>query len=422
MTVAHALTPAEDVALTAMQEAHDHKQWDAVLRVGDAWVEAQGELPAIAATLYAEGLMVAGRVEEAVTWAGRATSAIPKELAVAKIAALTTYGRALARAGDFTRARMALAKSACIHTDNPEAQEKQGHILCAISDKWRKGWLLQESRLQDPSKAIPANCRVWDGKTEEPVTVLHEQGIGDAILFARWMPVLAARTHHPVTWYGPAILRTWMAQIPNVIVGDTAALDATPAHGATVRLMSLPHYLHCNSKYDVPNPVAPKPLNDVREARARGRTFTVGVCWKGSAQGWHDFERSYTAEQFAPIWAPLTGVTFVNLCHDADVPASAPFDRHTFADVYETGLAIAKCDMVITVDTSVVHLAGSLGVPTLCLAPTVADWRFAWPHGGTSPFYASVTVLRRRNVRDDTLPRVAREMLERALPTLRRHQ
>ena len=41
MTVAHALTPAEDVALTAMQEAHDHKQWDAVLRVGDAWVEAQ---------------------------------------------------------------------------------------------------------------------------------------------------------------------------------------------------------------------------------------------------------------------------------------------------------------------------------------------------------------------------------------------
>jgi len=106
------------------------------------------------------------------------------------------------------------------------------------------------------------------------------------------------------------------------------------------------------------------------------------------------------------------------LSHDADIPASAPFARQKFADIYAAGVAVAKCDMVITVDTSIVHIAGSLGVPTVCLTPTVADWRFAWPHGGTSPFYASITALRRRNIRDETLPVVARGMLEQLLPAL----
>lgn len=415
---AHLLSDAEDIALTAMQEAHDSKQWKPLLEVGDAWIADKGEMPAIAATLYAEGLMVAGRVEEAVVWAGRAVKAIPKDFTVAKIAALTTYGRALARAGDFTRARMALAKSACIYTDNAETQEKQGHILCAISDKWRKGWQLQESRLVEPSKALPPNMRQWDGKENVPVSVLHEQGIGDAVLFARWIPLIAKRTGQPVTWYGPKILESWMDGIPGVTVGDIASIEHLNDAGAGIRAMSLPHYLQCNSKYDVPNPVAPEMLHTVRDNRAPKKTLTVGVCWKGSANGWHDFERSYSTEQFAPVWASLNGVTFVNLCHDADIPASAPFARQKFADIYDVGLAVARCDMVVTVDTSILHIAGSLGVPTLCLTPTVADWRFAWPHGGTSPFYASVTALRRRNIRDETLPVIARGMLEQLLPAM----
>lgn len=404
--------PSEQLALQGLQEAHDTRQWPHVVTLGDAWLEAQGEMPAVAATLYAEGLMVAGRVEEAVLWSGRAVNAIPAAFAVPRIAALTTYGRALARAGAYTKARTALAQAVKIPTDHAETQEKQGHIICAISDKWRKGWALQEQRLAEPEKALPENFRAWDGRTAEPVSILHEQGIGDAVLFARWAPQIAKITGHPVTWYGPKVLHRWMADIPGVVLGDWAVLEENREGGAGVRAMSLPHVLRCNSKWDVPMPVAPVSLQDARSAFRSSPMLTVGVCWKGSASGWHDFERSYTPEQFAPLWALRDHVQFVNLCHDANVSDNAPFAKTEYADIYANGEAVAGCDLVITVDTSVVHIAGSLGIPTICLVPTVADWRFEWPTGHNTPFYPSVTVVRRRNIRDVSAIDTARRMLD----------
>ena len=240
----------------------------------------------------------------------------------------------------------------------------------------------------------------------------HEQGIGDAVLFAGWAPQIAKITGHPVTWYGPKVLHRWMADIPGVVLGDWAVLEENREGGAGVRAMSLPHVLRCNSKWDVPMPVAPVSLQDARSAFRSSPMLTVGVCWKGSASGWHDFERSYTPEQFAPLWAPRDHVQFVNLCHNANVSYNAPFAKTEYADIYANGEAVAGCDLVITVDTSVVHIAGSLGIPTICLVPTVADWRFEWPTGHNTPFYPSVTVVRRRNIRDVSAIDTARRMLD----------
>ena len=57
---------------------------------------------------------------------------------------------------------------------------------------------------------------------------------------------------------------------------------------------------------------------------------------------------------------------------------------------------IASLDLVVTVDTLVAHLAGSLGVPTIVIAPTCYDWRYRWPGEQGSPFYPSVSVFRQQ--------------------------
>ena len=64
--------------------------------------------------------------------------------------------------------------------------------------------------------------------------------------------------------------------------------------------------------------------------------------------------------------------------------------------MYETGELIASLDLVVTVDTLVAHLAGSLGVPTIVIAPTYYDWRYRWPGENGSPFYPSVSVFRQQ--------------------------
>jgi hypothetical protein len=123
----------------------------------------------------------------------------------------------------------------------------------------------------------------------------------------------------------------------------------------------------------------------------------------------------FSAEQFAEVWAPLEGVEFVNLTHDARVGASAPFGVRRFADVYSTGELLTSLDLVITVDTLVAHLGGSLGIPTIVIAPTYHDWRYRWPGECGSPFYPSVTVLRQQFGDDASIVSRAREHLVAAL-------
>lgn len=393
------MTTLDQTALTAlagMQEAHSAKLWDKVLVLGDAWQEARGEMPAPAAILYAESLMVTGRIDEALQWSSNANALLTPQHKILKVAALTTLARALSRSGDYHGSMNALRESVKIDCDDAESREKQGHIQLAISKNWRKGWALQEARLANADRQIPANMRFWNGVDRVPVGVLHEQGIGDAILSARFLPVLATRTGHPVTWYGPKMLQPWIGALPNVIVGDLEQDITKDDGGCVIRAMSLPHHLRCDSPYEIPPAIAPEALVARHQQAMMARLpLKVGVCWKGSSSGWHDFERSYSYDQFAKIVAPLDGVEFVNLCHEAEVPSDAPFGTTSFADIWESGTAIADCHVVVSVDTSVVHQAGSLHLPTLALVPTVSDWRYRWPFGKTTPWYPSVTVIRR---------------------------
>lgn len=428
--------PAVATAFEAMSTAHDLQQWDKVVSVGDAWVAARSAIPPTPATWYAQALQGVGRYDEAARWADVAAHGMPRDEVIPRIAAWSTYAQALCRIGHFSRAKTALETAVSIGIDHDETREKQGHMLAVLamgakkslvvggkmvdtSRLWATAWQMMESRLSQEEKTLPPSFRPWDGVTQEPVAVLHEQGMGDAILTARWLPWLAEQTGHPVTYYGPAILGKWMAALPGVVLGDFETAPSRADNGAAIRCMSLPFHQHCEHPSDMVAPTAPAALRSLRQYRTVGRPLKIGVCWQGASIGWHNFERSYTTEQFAPIWAPLPDVEFVNLQHALDVPADAPFTRVDFPDVWATGEVMTSLDLMVTVDTGVAHIAGSLGVPTIVIPPTVPDWRWMWPRGTSTPFYPSVTVVRRQRANDPNVIGMVRTLVENYAASLR---
>lgn len=408
-------------AVEAMMLAHDQNRWDDIVAVGDAWIDARGEMPALASVWYAHGLLAKGRVQEALQWSSLAASLIPDREVNGKLAARMTHAQVLASAGYPAKARRVMKevlRNASDYTAG-EALEQLGYVTLAVTDRWAKGWDYQEARLSREGRALPANVTPWNGVDKVPVAVLHEQGIGDAVLAARWLKWVHDVTGIKPTWYGPSLMHRWIEPVAHV--GNISQMIEDGVQVTGLYALSLPKAAKVAKPSDVIQPYGPPIILRQRNVRRLSPNhLKVGVCWKGSSTNMLDFERSYAASDFASIWQPLDGVEFVNLCHEAEVPTDAPFATRSFSDVYDTGDVVSQLDLVVSVDTAVVHVAGSLGVPTIALLPTKLDWRYQWPFGGGTPFYSSVTAVRRHtSVSLDAIGK-SRVLLERWVRHLRK--
>ena len=326
--------------------------------------------------------------------------------------AQTFLAVALASSGEFDEAADVLRAFAGTRLRSPSnVGSLQAHAVLAATDDWRRGWSLHESRRHSPAVAVRGadTASRWNrNRGPESVAIIDEQGLGDAVLMARWIPWLATTARRTPRFYGRSALRRWIEAtgcefVERPVHGN--GLEFSADHGeiaesSVLPSMSLAHAAECSSPSDVAPPFAPSAL---LEARARhlagdridGDRMRVGVCWT-STGGNLNKQLRFSAEQFAEVWSPVDGLEFVNLAHGARVGANAPFGVRRFSDVYETGELLASLDVVVTVDTLVAHLAGSLGIPTLVIAPTYYDWRYRWPGENGSPFYPSVSVVRQQ--------------------------
>lgn len=341
--------------------------------------------------------------------------------------AQTFLAVALASSGEFAEAAAVLRAFAGARLRSPASiGALQAHAVLAATDDWRHGWSLHESRRFSPAVAVRGveAARRWN-RADGPATVaiIDEQGLGDVVLMARWIPWLIATTGQTPRFYGRAALRRWIEAagcefVERPVQGnalDHGADSGEIAESSVALAMSLPYVAQCATPADVPAPFAPGALLRARVQRAHGDRVDgdrhrVGVCWTSTAANLNKQLR-FSAEQFAELWSPLDGVEFVNLTHGARVGASAPFGIRRFADVYETGELLTSLDLVVTVDTLVAHLAGSLGIPTIVIAPTYYDWRYRWPGECGSPFYPSISVFRQQSGDDvSVLGRVRAEL------------
>ena len=263
--------------------------------------------------------------------------------------------------------------------------------------KYEQRWNLPEARAHlagaDPP-AVPARASLF-GKH---VLLRAEQGLGDVIQFARYAPLLAPLVGSLSLQVYPE-LRTLLGRMPGIATA-VGMDDPPPAHDAVLSVLSLP-LLFATTLQTIPARVpylAPR-ATAVAAWRARlgGPARHVGLCWWGSE---HSRRSAIPLPALAPLLR-LPGLRFHSL-----QPAIAPEHRAWLAanpllaehgaqlvDFDATAALVAALDLVITIDTSVAHLAGALGRPSWILLRHSADWRWLRDRDD-SPWYPTARLFR----------------------------
>jgi tetratricopeptide (TPR) repeat protein len=238
----------------------------------------------------------------------------------------------------------------------------------------------------------------WQGETVAGKTVFvrAEQGLGDTIQFARYLPMLVALGAHVVLACADPLIRL-LRQIPDVTV--LARAPEAPPYDVWIDQMSLPRLFGTRPETipDAAGYLTADGADTARWRRTLPEGLRVGMVWAGNPAHSNDRRRSMRIEQFAPLLA-VPGCRFVSLQAGPRarecVEVLGIEDRSAMlTDLAKTAALISALDLVISVDSCVAHLAGALGVPVWILLPFAPDWR--WFIGrADSPWYGSARLFR----------------------------
>lgn len=285
-------------------------------------------------------------------------------------------------------------------------------LLHLLRGDWTRGWPDFEYRLTQSGwmRNYPYKPDVprWDGSflNGRRILVHDEQGYGDTIQFVRYLPLVKSRGGH-------VILETRRALAPllsgfdgideRVVRSDDHRPDT--ACDVHIPLLSLPMIF--NTMPDtVPGP-APYLWADPRkaafwESRVRGGGFKVGLVWAGNPNHQNDAHRSLPPELFEPLFK-REGIRFFSLQKGVDPRQKETLFQHypiidtesRLGDFTDTAGLIHHLDLIISVDTAVVHLAGAMGKPVWVLLPLIPDWRWLLDRTD-SPWYPSARLFRQK--------------------------
>ncbi len=284
-----------------------------------------------------------------------------------------------------------------------------------------------------PQAGLLPPLALLPGIAGRTVLLTHEAGFGDMLHFCRYIPLLAARGAR-IALAVPPELRRLLATLP--CVAETVLMNTKPpAHDWHCPITSLPRIFGTTLETipaDVPYLTADPALVAAWAARLpTGPGLRVGLVWAGQARPWLpgfvtvDARRSTSLAQFAPFGG-VHGARFVSLqagasASEARMPP-AGLALHdpmpAVADFADTAAIVANLDLVISVDTSVVHLAGALGKPVFLLDRYDNCWR--WLSGRTdSPWYPRLRIFRQAQIGDwaPVIQRAAEALAEFATNT-----
>ena len=282
-------------------------------------------------------------------------------------------------------------------SDHPADTRFNVSFLKLLKGHYAEGWRDYERRWETPEFAHAhgrpeLTAPRWDGREVRGRIYLHqEQGAGDALMMARYVP-LVMMYGHPVIEVTRALVSVFKGWFPGLEI--VARGDAPPPCAAQLPMLSLPA-LFGTTLENIPAPAAfwPDPDGPGSIDPERGR---IGVCWRGSATHVNDRVRSMPFEAVFPL-LDVPGYRWQSLQFGYE--QLDPLEALPPGDFLETARQIARCELVITVDTSVAHLAGTMGVPTWLLVPFVAEWRWLQDRDD-SPWYPSMRIWRQARAGD----------------------
>ncbi|MEO6444776.1 MAG: tetratricopeptide repeat protein, partial [Gemmatimonadaceae bacterium] len=249
----------------------------------------------------------------------------------------------------------------------------------------------------------------WDGTPLDGRDILlhSEQGVGDAIQFARFAATVKARGAGRVYLECPYPVVPLLSGVTGIdaVVARGAPLPAFAVHAS---LMSLPLLLGTTlDTIPAAVPYIPvEPRTACASVVARRAGLKVGIVWAGNPGHARDYIRSVPLQAFHELFG-IEGTHFFSLQKGASaesqltqLPRGLVTDlAGELEDFRDTAAVLAALDLVITVDTSVAHLAGALGRPTWLLLPHVTDFRWMLERND-SPWYPSMRLFRQPVPRD----------------------
>jgi len=314
---------------------------------------------------------------------------------------LATMALVLERAGRLEDARETAGRAVLASPDAIEPHVARGGILgrdAAYAQAWPEieFFFVEERAWFRKRFGAPE----WNGEdvAGKRLLVVNGQGAGDLLQMVRYVPELRARGADVTVEVPPSL-----ASVVGTLPGITIAPKDTVARGAAdvfARAMALPRILgetgaHPAGAYlHVPEAAA---VRWRERLGARGGRLRVGLAWAGNPYHSNDHFRSLSLAAFA-AFAGLEGIEWISLqlgpkAYEA-APAGLRLTRlhDEIRDFADTAAIVAACDLVISVDTAVAHLAGAIGAPVWVLLPARPEWR--WPRSAeASPWYASMQLI-----------------------------
>ena len=336
-----------------------------------------------------------GNYDDAVPALERALTLNPTDADAAGNLALT-----LATQGHHERALQWYDNCLSLKPDHSEMRFNRSLTYMTLDDP--RGWPEYEARWQteamkasEPKLPIPK----WDGtpKPGRTIFIVNEQGLGDTIQFSRYANDLHRLGFKVVLRPPVELIDLFQHSFPKCVIVTDAE---TTAH-TYAAMMSLPGLLKQRIAEADGTPYLQAPANAVAKWQARladNRKLRVGLVWQGNPKHGGDRWRSIPLNMFSNL-ATVSGVSLYSVQkghgHEQLAECGLPIidlgpELTNFAD---TAGLLMSLDLLISVDSAVVHLAGALGVPTWNLVSFNNDWR--WLKGrADTPWYKSMRLFR----------------------------
>lgn len=305
--------------------------------------------------------------------------------------------------GDLEKAEPMLATLALGST---EARWNYANLLL-LKGKWLKGFKEMEIRkvrlsTHYPKRATPLWLNPEEDLTGKTVWVTCEQGIGDVFQFARYLPWVRSRCARVVFTVWDSIAPLFYGY-PGVDEVRVEAINVPePAADFTVSLMSLPmmHGTLPTSCIDDPGYFRVCAYEQITSLSVARPSLKVGLVWAGSKDHPRDRDRTIPLEQLLPLTeSPNNTVYSLQVgerAKDIETLGVGSIINDLAPQLknwHDTMGALVNLDVLVTVDTSIAHMAGALGVTTYLLLSKIPDWR--WGMGSmATPWYNSVALFR----------------------------
>jgi tetratricopeptide (TPR) repeat protein len=304
-------------------------------------------------------------------------------------------GRAYGEAGDVARAEQAYLAVLAAHPDDKAAQLSLGGVYLSAG-RYAEGWPLLDVRAELHPGVVPTVTLPYPEWRGEPIAgksilIWVEQGFGDKIQFARFANTLKARGASRVSLgCSPSLagLFTTLSGVDQLIPIGVGATTEVTRHDYWSRYLSLPGRLGITLETLPAEPYLAAPADRRARWAGFGGGAQVGLAWQASPTGFNGANKGLPDAQARR----LLDLGAISL-HPEDTGAE---------DFADTAAIIEGLDLVISIDTSVAHLAGAMGKPCWTLLPALnCDWRWLRDRAD-SPWYPTMRLYRQTRPKDWT--------------------